>query len=76
MPYYYYIRKLFLSLKEKNCNMPIPKSWSEEIVLEWLLLEGYLAETNVPSGYFRSILPKTREKGYELLRAELDKLII
>lgn len=27
--------------------MPITKTWEEEIVLEWLLLEGYLAEANL-----------------------------
>lgn len=34
--------------------MPIPRYWSEEVVLEWLLLEGYLAEANVPLGSSRS----------------------
>lgn len=27
--------------------MPIPKNWTEELVYEWLMLEGYLAECNL-----------------------------
>lgn len=28
--------------------MPIPRNWSEELVSEWLQLEGYLTEVGVP----------------------------
>jgi predicted transposase YbfD/YdcC len=29
--------------------MPFPKTWSEELISEWLTLEGYFVETNVRS---------------------------
>lgn len=28
--------------------MPIPRNWSEELVLEWLSLRGYLTDVGVP----------------------------
>ena len=27
--------------------MPIPKNWAEELILEWLTLKGYMAQSNV-----------------------------
>ena len=30
--------------------MPIPRNWSEELVFEWLALQGYLTEVGVPIG--------------------------
>jgi hypothetical protein len=30
--------------------VPFPRTWSEELVAEWLRLEGYLVETGVPIG--------------------------
>ena len=28
--------------------MPFPNTWIEELIAEWLLLEGFLVETNLP----------------------------
>ncbi|RLG07087.1 MAG: hypothetical protein DRN68_05920, partial [Thaumarchaeota archaeon] len=28
-------------------KMPLPRNWLEELVAEWLSLQGYLVETNV-----------------------------
>ena len=30
--------------------MPIPRTWSEELVYEWLCLEGYLTEVGIKVG--------------------------
>ena len=30
--------------------MPIPRNWSEELIYEWLCLEGYLTEVGIPVG--------------------------
>ena len=30
--------------------MPIPRTWSEELIYEWLCLEGYLTEVGIPVG--------------------------
>ena len=30
--------------------MPIPRNWSEELIYEWLCLEGYLTEVGIPLG--------------------------
>jgi len=33
--------------------MPFPKTWIEELVVEWLQLEGFLAQSNLPVGVKR-----------------------
>lgn len=33
--------------------MPFPKTWIEELVIEWLHLEGFLVEANLPVGVAR-----------------------
>ena len=30
--------------------MPIPKTWVEELVVEWLHIDGFLVESNLPVG--------------------------
>jgi len=29
--------------------MPIPRTWSEELIVEWLQLKGYLVEVGIPT---------------------------
>ena len=30
--------------------MPFPKTWAEELIIEWLHLDGFLVEANLPAG--------------------------
>jgi len=30
--------------------MPFPRTWVEELIIEWLHLDGFLVEANLPVG--------------------------
>lgn len=40
--------KGFIELLKKKEKMPFPKNWTEELISEYLELEGYFVRTNIP----------------------------
>ena len=34
--------------------MPFPRTWVEELIIEWLQLEGFLAQSNLPVAVARA----------------------
>jgi hypothetical protein len=40
---------LKLILEERD-NLPFPRTWSEELIVEWLQTKGYLVEVDVHAG--------------------------
>ncbi len=54
--------------------MPFATTWSEELVAEWLAIEGYLVETNVPIGSGRG--GGRREADIIGVRIERDRVNI
>jgi len=40
--------RLCVTFIREDKKMPFPRTWIEELVVEWLQLEGFLAQSNIP----------------------------
>jgi hypothetical protein len=62
--------------------MPFARNWVEELVIEWLQLDGFLVESNVPVGVARAggrleadvIAARTNENSLQIWHIEAGQL--